>query len=305
MLKRFSAFVVMALPVSAFADMPVVNTDLLQKNETLLSIAAVKYQRESSLDTRYGSAKYHGSAEAEGQQIFFVLGRGITDQLNVTVAASYMEYEAEQTSTGPVTIVQTQKASGVADPSLGIDYQLLAADFPLVASISVDTPTSSDSPGQSGAVVDGVTTSALEEGDAGAGKTRVRLGLAGSMPSGSNALEWGLASYLDDDADSENTYEAQLGWLHHFNERTTIRVGGVVYQQSGRVENNLSMGDLLQVGARIMLVHQPRPDLKLSLAYNYAVEDDLTFRSTDGMFRQDITDTTYQSVALGLAYLID
>lgn len=168
MLKRFSAFVVMALPVSAFADMPVVNTDLLQKDETFVSAAAGMYERESSLDTRYGSANYHGSAETDGQQLFFVLGRGITDRLNVFVAASYIEYEAEQTSIGPVTIVQTQKSSGVADPSLGIDYKLLAADFPLVASISVDTPTSSDSPGQSGAVVDGVTTSALVEGDAGA-----------------------------------------------------------------------------------------------------------------------------------------
>lgn len=305
MLKRFSAFVVMALSVSAFADMPVVNTDLLLKNETLLSIAAGMYERESSLDTRYGSANYLGSAEAEGQQLFFVLGRGVTDRLNMYVAAGYVEYEAEQTSTGPLTIVQTQKSSGVADPSLGIDYKLLAADFPMVASISVDTPTSSDSPGQSGAVVNGVTTSALEEGDAGAGKTRVRVGLAGSMQSGSNALEWGLAGYLDDDADSENTYEAQLGWLHRLNERTIVRMGGVVSQQSGRVENNLSMGDLQRIGARVMLVHQPRPDLKLSLAYNYAVEDDVTVGSTDGMFRQDITDTTYQSVALGLAYLID
>lgn len=133
----------------------------------------------------------------------------------------------------------------------------------------------------------------------------MRLGMAGSMQSGRNALEWGLAGYLDDDADSENTYEAQLGWLHRFNERTMIRVGGVVSQQSGRVENNFSMGDYLRMGASVMLVHQPRPDLKLSLAYAHAVEDDVTVRSTDGMFRQDITDTTSQSVALGLAYLID
>lgn len=305
MLKRCTVFVVMALPVSVFAEMPIVNTDLLKKDETTVSLAASLSRSESTQETTFGSSSYQGSAETEGQQFFFALGRGISDKLSVSVAGSYMEYEAEQTSTGPATVAQTQKSSGLADPSLGIEYKLLAADFPLVAGISISIPTSSDSAGQSGTTINGVTVSSVEEGDAGSGNTLVIPRLAGSMQKESNVFEWAVSAYLDDTKNTENAYQVQLGWLHCFNERTSVRMGGSIYQQNGPEANNMSVDDMLNFGASIALMHQPRSDLRFSLGYNHVFLDDLAARSADGVTRQHITDNVFQSVSLQMTYLID
>lgn len=305
MLKRCLAVAVMAFPAAAIAEMPIVNTDLLAKDETLVSIAASISESEFTDTATFGSFSFSGVTDTETRLISFALGRGITDRLSVSLRGDYQEYESNRTSvTGSLTQVTTVKLSGVNDPVIAMDYKLLSANYPLVIGIMVSPPTSSDSPGRAGYSLNGVHMMDAQDGDTGTGKTRVVTRLDGSMIAGSNVLEWGIAAAMDDEEDSENIYELRLGCLHRFSGQTSARLSGFLYQQNGSAQNNVSISDTLNAGLGIGLVHQPRPDLRLSASYAHTFLDDVTFKIGNGYFRNDVTNGSSQTFSLGMSYLI-
>ncbi|HCT40621.1 MAG TPA: hypothetical protein DF427_05505 [Moraxellaceae bacterium] len=304
MLKRCLAVAVMAFPAAAIAEMPIVNTDLLAKDETIVSVSLTHLQNEYATETSYGGPSYFGTIEANTRTIYFGVGRGITDNLNISVSGAYKESEQDSTTVGAVTLLIEQKSSGVADPYVSLDYKLFSADYPLVASLTVSPATSSDSSGQSGVTVNGVKLSEIEEGDAGTGKTRIDPSLSGSMLNGSNAFEWSIEAALDDDKDTENVYAVRLGCLHKFNGQTSARLTGFAYQQDGSDAHDVSVSDMLNTGLSISLIHQPWPDLRLTAGYTYTFVDDISAHSTVSAFRQELTDASAQALSLSVSYLI-
>lgn len=305
MLKRCLAVAVMAFPAAAIAEMPIVNTDLLANDETLVSIAASISESEFTDTITFGSILITSATDTETRFISFALGRGITDRLSVSLLGDYQEYESNDTNViGSSTQVTTVKRSGVNDPVIAMDYKLLSANYPLVVGIMVSPPTSSDSPGRPGYSVDGVPMMEAQDGDTGTGKTRVVTRLDGSMVAGSNVLEWGIAAAMDDEDDSENIYELRLGCLHRFSGQTSARLSGFLYQQNGNVQNNVSVSDTLNAGLAIGLFHQPRPDLRLSASYVHTFLDDVTFKIGNGYARYDVTNSSAQTLSLGVSYLI-
>lgn len=303
MLKRCTAFVVMALPVSVFAEMPIVNTDMVKADETIVSVGTSFLRQEAKVETVNGGALYQGDLESDQQQFFLTVGRGLTDRLSVYLSASYTTFEQDQTLVGPANVVVERESAGLNNPELILEHKLLPGSKAMVASIGVSPSTSSDSAAQAGIIVNGVTMQSTRDGDVGTGTTRITPRIAGSMQKEDNVLEWGLAAYLDDEKNTENAYEAQLGWLHRLDGRTNIRLGASVFQQDGMKTAMMSTDDVLHVGGSIALMHQPSPDLRLSLSYQHMLLDDFAARSTVTTNSDRYTDRLAQSVSLGMAYL--
>lgn len=303
MLKRCTAFAVMALPVSVFAEMPIVNTDMVKADETIVSVGTSFLRQEAKVETVNFGALYQGDLESDQQKLFITVGRGLTDRLSVYLSGSYITFEQDQALVGPTDVVIERDVAGLNNPELILEYKPLPGPRAVVVSIDVSPSTSSDSAGQNGISINGVMLQPTREGDAGTGATRITSRIAGSMQKEGNVLEWGFAAYLDDEKNTENAYEVQLGWLHRCNEQTSVRIGGTVYQQDGMKTAMMSTDDVLHVGGSIALMHQPSPDLRLSLSYQHMLLDDFAARSSVTTNSDRYTDGLAQSVSLGMAYL--
>lgn len=304
-MRRVSPLLLFCLPALAHAVLPVYNTDLVTEGEVLGSAYISYTQPEADTTAVISGGQFAGHTKTETGTTAVQLAYGIGRRLSGYIATSYVDSTQKATLAGPANVTFESGTRGWGDLNATLEY--LAFDdavMPVVARLSVSVPTASDMPAQSGTVVNGVQVTAKEVGGPGRGQTAFAPQLAGSVKGPHDALEWTLYWQTDDDKDTEDAYQATLGWVHDFTPETYMRLSGTAYFQHGMNAHGETTSDMNSYAAGATIAHQLGKSARVSVSYNYFRPDSVHAAFSNGNVIDQRNQTSQQG-SLGIVYLFD
>lgn len=302
---RYTPVLLLTIASAAHAALPVYNTDMPAKGELLATTGASYGKTNADEVLTFGVIPGQGAMEYSQESAAITLDYGFSNRFNGLIASSVAstKYEEEVLWSGVFTEKHEIHKQGLSDLGLGVEY-LLREDVrtPMVVRLMVTAPTASDYPGVMGVTINGTQIAATEAGGMGRDYTSVTSQVGGSVKGNQNTLEWELAWQTDDEKTTEDSYDASVSWVHHFNQATYFRLNGGASFEPGMHTATTTVSDATNFFTSVFLAHQFSENMRVGVGYGYTQFDDLHYVFANGI-TLDQSNMSRQAASLSLSYL--